>query len=122
MVVGLELASCGRPAINPCALGDQTMTDASPHQVLSPTLIAITISNDQRDPVAKIAIKSQGQDIVITINDPRFLSNGKVQADTDIRAQFSDECSMLSVFPSRLEFWGDDGFISSIKGKTVELA
>ena len=98
------------------------MTDTSRLQIDSPSPTAVTVSTDQHAPVAKIEVKSQGQDVTITIGDPLSLSDGKEQSASDIRGRFDDECSMLCVFPTRLEFWGHDGFLSSIRGETIEVA
>lgn len=92
------------------------MTEKPPIQVQSPSLVELSVNADKQISVATIEVSSQGQRVVITIVDPHSLPNGERQSESDIRTRFNHECTMLNIQNNCIEFWGHDGFLSSIRG------
>ncbi|MFH1717230.1 MAG: hypothetical protein ABIF19_07765 [Planctomycetota bacterium] len=101
------------------------MTEQPPQQIHMPSLKGVIITADKSNSTAKIKVSSQGQVITITVTNPRLLRDRMELmelSESDIEEQFVDECTMLSIFRTRLEFWGHDGLISSIGGSSVEVS
>ena len=92
-----------------------------PRQIHSPLLTGVSIVSDKNKLIAKLEVTSLGQSVAISITNPRPLTDRNKLSESDIESQFTEECSMLSVFSNRVEFWSHDGYLSRIGGGAVEI-
>lgn len=91
-------------------------------QIHSPSLISSSAVNDGGIQAAIICLKSQEQLLTITIVQPQSLPGMYPTTESDIASLLCGNCSMLSVYPTRIEAWSHDGFLRAICGHSVSIS